>query len=127
MPTGVVLLYIYVTVSPATDHLCGAQGDNGAGSDTAIGAVEALLDTAGELQRSVLLLQVGVINLSHTLIVRKTPSWPRSWPNSSLFSLYSRRDGWANLLLLGQHNTFVACFDRVFSELGSFALLPVTD
>ena len=78
VPTGVVLFYIYVTVSPATDHLYGAQGDNGAGSDTAIGAVEALLDTAGELQRSVLLLQVGVINLSHTLIVRKTPSWPRS-------------------------------------------------
>jgi hypothetical protein len=40
--------------------------------------------------------------------VRKTPSWPRSWVNFSLFWLYSRRNAWANLDLLGQPNIFLA-------------------
>jgi hypothetical protein len=33
--------------------------------------------------------------------VRKTPSWPRSWANFSRLSLYSHRNAWANLDLLG--------------------------
>jgi hypothetical protein len=40
--------------------------------------------------------------------VRKTPSWPRSWANFSLLSLYSHRNTWASLHLLGQPNTFLA-------------------
>ena len=40
--------------------------------------------------------------------VRKTPSWPRSWANFSLFQLYSHRNAWANLRLLRQPNTFLA-------------------
>jgi hypothetical protein len=40
--------------------------------------------------------------------VRKTPSWPRSWANSSRFSLYSHRNAWANLHILGQPNTLLA-------------------
>jgi hypothetical protein len=43
--------------------------------------------------------------------VRKTPSWPRSWANFcllSLYSAYSHRNAWANLHLLGQPNTFLA-------------------
>jgi hypothetical protein len=28
--------------------------------------------------------------------VRKTPSWPRSWANFSLLSLYSHWNAWAN-------------------------------
>ena len=37
--------------------------------------------------------------------VRKMPSWPRSWANSSLLQLYSHRNAWANSHLLGQPNT----------------------
>jgi hypothetical protein len=40
--------------------------------------------------------------------VRKTLSWPRSWANFSLLSLYSHWNAWANLHLLGQPNTFLA-------------------
>jgi hypothetical protein len=40
--------------------------------------------------------------------VRKTPSWPRSWANFSLLSLYSHRNAWANLHLLGQRDTLLA-------------------
>ena len=40
--------------------------------------------------------------------MRKTPSWPRSWANFSLFCLYSHRNVWANSHLLGQPNTFLA-------------------
>ena len=40
--------------------------------------------------------------------VRKTPSWPRSWANFSLLSLYSHRNAWTNLHLLGQPDTFLA-------------------
>ena len=36
------------------------------------------------------------------------PSWPRSWANFSPLSLYSHRNAWANLHLLGQPNTFLA-------------------
>ena len=39
--------------------------------------------------------------------VRKTPSWPRSWANFSLFLLYSLMTAWANLHLSGQPNTFL--------------------
>ena len=39
---------------------------------------------------------------------RQTPSWPRSWANFSLFWLYSHRNTWANLHLLGQPDTFLA-------------------
>jgi hypothetical protein len=37
--------------------------------------------------------------------VRKTPSWPRSWANFRLLWLYSYRNAWVNLHLLGQPNT----------------------
>jgi hypothetical protein len=37
-----------------------------------------------------------------TTKVRETPSWPGSWANSSPFSLYSHRNAWANVHLLGQ-------------------------
>jgi hypothetical protein len=40
--------------------------------------------------------------------VINTPSWPRSWANFSLFSLYSHRNARFNLHLLGQPNTFHA-------------------
>ena len=40
--------------------------------------------------------------------VRKTPSWPRSWANFNPLSLYSHRNAWASLHLLGQTNTFLA-------------------
>ena len=40
--------------------------------------------------------------------VRKKPSWPRSWANSSLLSLYSHRSARANLHLLGQPDTLPA-------------------
>jgi hypothetical protein len=40
--------------------------------------------------------------------VRKTPSWPRSWANSSRLQLYSHMNAWANLHLLGQPNTILA-------------------
>ena len=44
--------------------------------------------------------------------VRKAPSWPRSSANSSLFSLHSHRNTWANLhiflFFLGQPYTFIA-------------------
>jgi hypothetical protein len=40
--------------------------------------------------------------------VRKTPSWPRSWANVRSLSLYSHRNAWANLHLLGQPNTLRA-------------------
>ena len=41
--------------------------------------------------------------------VRPTPSWPRSWANSSLFPRCSHsRDAWADLRFLGQPNTFPA-------------------
>jgi hypothetical protein len=39
--------------------------------------------------------------------VRKTPSWPRSWANFSLLSLYSHGNARANLHLLGQPNSFL--------------------
>ena len=38
--------------------------------------------------------------------VRTAPSWHRSWANSSL--LYSHRNAWANLRLLGRPNAFLA-------------------
>jgi hypothetical protein len=44
-------------------------------------------------------------------LVRKTPSWPRSWATFSLLSLYSHWNAWANLRLLecmGQPNIFLA-------------------
>jgi hypothetical protein len=37
--------------------------------------------------------------------VRKLTSWPRSWANFSLLQLYSHRNAWANLHLLGQPDT----------------------
>ena len=42
--------------------------------------------------------------------VRKTRQvdWPRSWANFSLFELYSHRNAWVNLRLLGRPNTFLA-------------------
>ena len=44
--------------------------------------------------------------------VRKTPCRPRSWANFSLLQLYSHRNVWANLRLLGQPNTFLAAGER---------------
>ena len=40
--------------------------------------------------------------------VRKIPSRPRSWANFSLLPLYSQRNTWANVHLLGQPNTLLA-------------------
>ena len=40
--------------------------------------------------------------------VRNMPSWPRSWANSILLWLYSCRNAWAIMDLLGQPNTFLA-------------------
>ena len=40
--------------------------------------------------------------------VRKTPSWPGSWANSSLFPLCSHMNARANTHLLGQPNIFLA-------------------
>ena len=48
----------------------------------------------------------------HAALVRKTPSWPRSWANFSFLPLYSHRNVWANLHLLGQPNTFLADGDH---------------
>jgi ABC-type uncharacterized transport system fused permease/ATPase subunit len=42
------------------------------------------------------------------LKVRKPPSWPRSWASFSLSPLYSHRNAWANLRLLGQPDSFFA-------------------
>ena len=36
------------------------------------------------------------------------PGWPRSWANLRLLELYSHRNAWANLHLLGQPDAFVA-------------------
>jgi hypothetical protein len=41
-------------------------------------------------------------------VARKMQRWPRSWANFSLLQLYSHRNVWANLHLLGQPNTFLA-------------------
>ena len=40
--------------------------------------------------------------------VRTMPSWPRSLANFSRLQLYSHRNTWANLHLLGQPDTFLA-------------------
>jgi hypothetical protein len=41
--------------------------------------------------------------------VRTMPSWPRSWANFSILSLYSHRNAWTNLhLLQGQPETVLA-------------------
>ena len=40
--------------------------------------------------------------------VRKTPSWPRSWANSSHLQLCSHRNAWANFHILGQPDTSLA-------------------
>ena len=40
--------------------------------------------------------------------VRKTPSWPRSWADSSNLQLCSHRNAWANLHPLGQPDTCLA-------------------
>ena len=47
-----------------------------------------------------------MMELIETTKVRKTPSWPRSWANSSLFPLCSHRNAWANRHLLGRPKTF---------------------
>ena len=43
-----------------------------------------------------------------TLQVRKAPSWPRSWADFSLSWLYSHRNAWASLRLLGHPDAFHA-------------------
>ena len=40
--------------------------------------------------------------------VRKMPCRPRTWANFSLLQLFSHRNAWANLHLLGQPNSFLA-------------------
>ena len=55
--------------------------------------------------------------------VRKTPSWPRSWAKSSLISLHSHRNAWANLLLLGQPETFLAAQHLHKGDLGTIRLM----
>ena len=38
--------------------------------------------------------------------MRKTPSWPRSWANPSLFQLYSHRNARANFYILANLTLF---------------------
>ena len=55
-----------------------------------------------ELSRKLIL--AGLIRLvgsGSIAQVRKTPSWPRSWANFSILSLYSHKNAWANLHILG--------------------------
>jgi hypothetical protein len=47
------------------------------------------------------------VQLQQQAKVRKTRSWPRSWANFSPLQLYSHRNAWANLHLLGQLDTFL--------------------
>ena len=69
---------------------------------------EKLTGRAGiELERAVYLHTKEPARICG-LEVRKTPSWPRSWANFSLLQLYSYRNAWANLHLLGQLNTVLA-------------------
>jgi hypothetical protein len=52
---------------------------------------------------------LSLLSLSTKMIVvRKPPSWPRSWANFSLYSCVPTEMHWANLHLLGQPNTFLA-------------------
>ena len=44
----------------------------------------------------------------HFQNVRKTPSWPRSWPNFSHLQLHFHRNALANLHILGKPNTPLA-------------------
>ena len=48
-----------------------------------------------------------------TQVREETPSWPRSWANFSLLQLYSHRNAWANLQLLGQPDTLLARQERL--------------
>ena len=50
--------------------------------------------------------------------MRKTPSWPKSWANFSLWQLHSHKNAWANLHHLGQPNTFLALANQGFSAWG---------
>ena len=66
-----------------------------------------------ELARAAQTFAFSVPGLAITLTgtvgqVRKTPSWPRSWANFSLLSLYSHRNPWTNFHRLGQPNTFLS-------------------
>jgi hypothetical protein len=56
----------------------------------------------------------------YTTQVRNTPSWPRSWANFGRSSLYSRRNAWANLHLLGQPNSFLASVFVRYYKYGGF-------
>ena len=50
--------------------------------------------------------------------VRKTPSWSRCWANFSRLLLYSDRNAWASLDILGQSDTFLTPVGALLGEYG---------
>ena len=70
--------------------------------------VEATLETLRAKFEADFETATKMLGSMFTPEVRKMPSWPRSWANFSLLQLYSHRNAWANLHLLGQPNTFLA-------------------
>ena len=66
------------------------------------------VEVGGGLARGRYEIRARAVDIAGNAQVRKTPSWPRSWANFSLLPLYSHRNAWANLHLLGQPNTFLA-------------------
>jgi hypothetical protein len=58
--------------------------------------------------RALSIFQAPLLPLRADPSAKKTPSWPRSWANFSLLELYSHRNAWANLHLLGQPDAFLA-------------------
>jgi hypothetical protein len=61
-------------------------------------------DDSGELSELEFKMLVGFIMYFNTQ-VRKMPSWPISWANFKLVSLYPRRNAWATLHLLWANPT----------------------
>jgi hypothetical protein len=80
--------------------------DQAAGLPVAVPVPLAVQDSGGGVP--VPLARVHALEEALMHQVRKTPSWPRSWANCSLLSLYSHWNAWANLDILGQPNTFLA-------------------
>jgi hypothetical protein len=71
-----------------------------------LGGVDPTLGNDNIVTRSTL-RRFGEMGLV-TSQVRKAPSWSRSWANFNHLQLYSHRNAWANLHVLGQPNTFLA-------------------
>ena len=81
----------------------------GAAALAALNAAHADAEVAG-WHAKVLALAAAINSTlgASVLQVSKTPSWPRSWANSRLLWLYSRRNAWLNWHLLGQPNALLA-------------------